>query len=286
MTNVHFLVKEGKWQVTNFPRRFFFCSFAFKTIKMLSQAKQKWIRSLELKKFRQEQGLFLAEGSKCCTDLLELLPCRFLAATKSWLEMHPGFRAVEVTEATQEEINKASLLKNPQEVLAVFEMPTNVLQSEHFSGTLSLALDNIQDPGNLGTILRIADWFGIRQVVCSIGTVDAFNPKTVQATMGAIGRIRIQYTDLAAFLSSVRLPIYGTFLKGEILYEANLQQEGIIVMGNEGNGISENIGKWVTNKLFIPDFPMGHSGSESLNVSVATAIVCSEFRRQAISKGG
>jgi RNA methyltransferase, TrmH family len=248
---------------------------------MLSQAKQKWIRSLELKKFRQEQGLFLAEGGKCCLDLMELLPCRFLAATETWLKAHPGIRAAEIVDATMEEIRKASLLKNPQEVLAIFEIPTYEPTLDLLQGNLSLALDNIQDPGNLGTILRIADWFGIRSVVCSIGTADAFNPKTVQATMGAIGRIRILYTDLAALLERVQLPIYGTFLEGEILYDADLQNEGIIVMGNEGNGISKAVESLVTNKLFIPDFPIGATGSESLNVSVATAIVCSEFRRRA-----
>jgi len=248
---------------------------------MLSQAKQKWIRSLEQKKFRQEQGLFLAEGSKCCTDLLGLLPCRFLAATTDWLKAHQNLRAAEIVDASQEEIRKASLLKNPQEVLAVFEIPSYELNTELLKGNLSLALDNIQDPGNLGTILRIADWFGIRHVLCSIGTVDAFNPKTVQATMGAIGRIRIHYTDLPEFLKTTQLPIYGTFLEGKILYEADLQMESIIVMGNEGNGISEVVGKLVTDKLFIPDYPVGQTGSESLNVSVATAIVCSEFRRRA-----
>lgn len=251
---------------------------------MLSQAKQKWIRSLEQKKNRQDQGLFLAEGSKCCTDLLKLLPCRFLAATSEWLENHKGVQAAELVEATQEEIRKASLLKNPQEVLAVFEIPTTELGPDRLRGNLSLALDNIQDPGNLGTILRIADWFGIRNVLCSIGTADAYNPKTVQATMGAIGRIHIQYTDLSEFLKSVNMPVYGTFLEGKTLYEADLKQEGIVVMGNEGNGISESVEKLVTDKLYIPDYPMGETGSESLNVSVATAIVCAEFRRRALQK--
>lgn len=270
--------------MTNFPRRFFFCSFACKFDKMLSQAKQKWIRSLEHKKFRQEQGLFLAEGNKCCTDLLELLPCSFLAATSTWLEAHPGLKVREIVEASHEEIRKASLLKNPQEVLAVFEIPIHAIKPEQLKGNLSLALDNIQDPGNLGTILRIADWFGIQHVLCSIGTVDAFNPKTVQATMGAIGRIQIQYVDLPGYLESVQVPIYGTFLNGTILYDAKLQAEGIIVMGNEGNGISEAVGDRITDKLFIPDYPVGKTGSESLNVSVATAIVCSEFRRRSLQQ--
>jgi len=251
---------------------------------MLSQAKQKWIRSLEQKKYRQEQGLFLAEGGKCCTDLLELLPCTFLAATSAWLEAHPFLKATEVVEASHEAIRKASLLKNPQEVLAVFEIPTHSFEPEQLKGNLSLGLDNIQDPGNLGTILRIADWFGIRHVLCSIGTVDAFNPKTVQATMGAIGRIQLQYVDLPRYLETVQVPIYGTFLNGEILYDANLQSEGIVVMGNEGNGISEAVANCITDKLFIPDYPIGKTGSESLNVSVATAIVCSEFRRRALQQ--
>ncbi|HET9572053.1 MAG TPA: RNA methyltransferase [Bacteroidales bacterium] len=249
---------------------------------MLSQAKQKWIRSLEQKKIRQEQGLFLAEGSKCCTDLLELLPCRFLAATPDWLEAHKNIHAAEIIDATPEEIRKASLLKNPQDVLAVFEIPRYELTPEQLKGQLTLTLDNVQDPGNLGTILRIADWFGIRNVLCSIGTADAFNPKTVQATMGAIGRIHLQYTDLTEFLKTVPLPIYGTFLDGQVLYDAELKMEGIIVMGNEGNGISNAVENLVTDRLFIPDFPMGQTGSESLNVSVATAIVCSEFRRRAL----
>jgi RNA methyltransferase, TrmH family len=249
---------------------------------MLSQAKQKWIHSLEQKKFRQESGLFLAEGGKCCTDLLALLPCRFLVATSNWLETHPDIRACEISEVTREEIRKASLLKNPQEVLSVFEIPKHELRAENLKGKLSLVLDNVQDPGNLGTILRIANWFGIQDVICSIGTVDAFNPKTVQATMGAIGRVRIHYRELEPFLKSVDLPIYGTFLEGDILYDLPLKNEGLLVMGNEGNGISEAIARQITQKLFIPDFPMGKTGSESLNVGVATAIVCAEFRRRTL----
>lgn len=240
---------------------------------------------MDMKKIRQEQGVFLAEGNKCCSDLLEILPCRFLAATSAWLNQHPEVRATEIVEATETEIRKASLLKNPQEVLAVFEIPSYRLNPDLMAGILSLALDNVQDPGNLGTIIRIADWFGIQNVVCSIGTVDAYNPKTVQATMGAIGRVHIHYTDLPSFLGTVNVPVYGTFLEGEILYQTDLENEGIIVMGNEGNGISKEVEGKVSNKLYIPDFPMGETGSESLNVSVATAIVCSEFRRRAMMKG-
>jgi RNA methyltransferase, TrmH family len=247
---------------------------------MLSLAKQKWIRSLEQKKNRMELGLFLAEGNKCCSDLLELLPCRFLAATEEWLAAHSQVKASEICVASQEDIRKASLQKSPQEVLAVFEIPQQELNPLQLNGKLSLALDAIQDPGNLGTILRIADWFGIEQVLCSIGTVDAFNPKTVQATMGAIGRVAIHYVRLEDFLPRLSLPVYGTFLEGAVLYDETLLNEGIIVMGNEGNGISETVAACVTHKLYIPDYPTGKTGSESLNVGVATAIVCSEFRRR------
>lgn len=247
---------------------------------MLSNAKIKWIRSLEQKKFRQEYGLFTGEGNKVCSDLLELLPCRFLAATQSWLEAHPNIQAGEIVQADKEELRKASLQKNPPDVLALFEIPVHELKPDQLKGKVSLVLDNIQDPGNLGTILRIADWFGMENVICSIGTADAFNPKTVQATMGAIGRVHIHYTELMPLLNAVKMPVYGTFLEGEVIYTASLGNEGLIVMGNEGNGISKEVAPLITHKLYIPDYPAGQTGSESLNVSVATAIVCSEFRRR------
>jgi RNA methyltransferase, TrmH family len=247
---------------------------------MLSQAKQKWIRSLEQKKNRAESGLFLAEGNKCCSDLLELLPCKYLAATSDWLNTKSAHSAQEIDVASKEEIRKASLQKNPQEVLAVFEIPKHQLRAEDLRGKLTLALDNVQDPGNVGTIIRLADWFGIHDVLCSIGTVDAFNPKTVQASMGAIGRVRIHYLDLHAFLVDIQLPVYGTFLEGEDLYDAPISNEGILIMGNEGKGISDSVKKHIQQKLYIPDFPVGKTGSESLNVGVATAIICAEFRRR------
>jgi TrmH family RNA methyltransferase len=147
---------------------------------------------------------------------------------------------------------------------------------------LCLALDNVQDPGNLGTIIRIADWFGIKNIFCSIGTADAYNPKTVQATMGAIGRVRVHYLDLPRYIASLngKAPIYGTFLDGENIYKKELRNKGIIIMGNEGNGISNECSALVNERLFIPNYPAGCETSESLNVSVATAIICSEFRRR------
>jgi len=247
---------------------------------MLSKATQKWIRSLEHKRFRQESGLFIAEGNKLTSDLLEILPCRLIAASTAWLARNNPVKAKEIISTDQETLNKISQLKNPQEVLGVFEIPDYKLRPEDLKGKLNLALDNIQDPGNLGTILRIADWFGIGCVICSKDTVDAFNPKTVQATMGAIGRVKLIYTDLESFIPQTGLSVFGTFLEGDIIYNCQLPKEAIVVMGNEGNGISRSIESLINKKLFIPDYPLGKTGSESLNVSVATAIICSEFRRR------
>ena len=151
------------------------------------------------------------------------------------------------------------------------------------------ALDDIQNPGNLGTIIRLADWFGIGDIVCSEATADCFNPKVVQATMGAILRVRIHYTDLAALLAqapALRLPVYGTFLEGENLYGAELSPAGIVVMGNEGRGVGADVARTVTRKLFIPPWPADRRGSESLNVAMATGIVCAEFRRRCGKAGG
>lgn len=247
---------------------------------MLSKAKIKWIHSLEMKKFRNEYGLFLAEGHKLVGDLLPLLSCRFLAATATWLARNPKPQADEIVEVSDEELRRASIQQHPQEVLAVFEIPQHQLDISALNQSLSLALDSIQDPGNLGTIIRIADWFGIENILCSKETVDAYNPKTIQASMGAIGRVKVHYCQLAELFAQVKVPIFGTFLEGDNIYRKDLPAEGIIVMGNEGKGVSREIADLVNEKLFIPNFPPERQGSESLNVSTATAIVCSEFRRR------
>jgi TrmH family RNA methyltransferase len=252
---------------------------------MLSKAKIKLIQSLEQKKKRKEERLFVAEGPKVVGDLLPFFPCRFLAATTAWFDEHPQVKAAETIEVTHEELRKASFLKAPQEVLAIFELPQPTLSADIATKELCLALDDIQDPGNLGTIIRIADWFGIKHLICSIGTVDAFNPKTVQASMGAVARVSVHYTDLHTYLAdlhtaSPETPIYGTFLEGNNIYKETLSTNGIIIMGNEGNGISPLTKKFVTHKLFIPNYPEGSLTSESLNVAIATAITCSEFRRR------
>lgn len=250
---------------------------------MLSKNKIKYVRSLELKKNRKEEKAFLAEGHKLVGDLLGQFPCRLLLATRKWLNAHTGpLHADETIEVTEEELARASLLKAPQEVLAVFGQPHYEYDAGVVKHSLCLALDDVQDPGNLGTIVRIADWFGIEHVFCSQGTADIYNPKTVQATMGALARVKVHYCDLPEFVKTLDgdVPVFGTFLDGENIYARRLSAHGLIVMGNEGKGISPEIAACVNSRLFIPNFPLGSKTSESLNVAVATAIVCSEFRRR------
>ena len=176
-----------------------------------------------------------------------------------------------------------SALKTPTPVLALIELPRYRLSAGTGTDDLALALDGVQDPGNLGTIVRLADWFGIRDIVCSENTADCFGPKAVQATMGAIARVRVHYTALESFLTRAAergTPVYGTFLEGEDIYRAGLSAGGIVVMGSEGNGISSGTARCVTRRLFIPPYPGAAPTSESLNVAMATAVVAAEFRRR------
>ena len=250
---------------------------------MLSKSKIKWIHSLELKKNRDEQNLFVAEGIKLVLDLLPHLKCPFLAVC------HPDFdfnlysgQVSEAEQVTQDEYKKITFQKTPQGVLAVFEKLTDTWNEAEICNSLSLALDDVQDPGNLGTIIRLADWFGIRHVFCSLHSADAYSPKTVQATMGAIAGVNVHYVDLPPFLRQMKgkIPVYGTFMDGANIYEKTLENNAIIVMGNEGNGISAAAEALVTEKLLIPSFSATTVLSESLNVSTATAITLSEFRRR------
>ncbi len=248
---------------------------------MLSKAKIKYIRSLEVKKFRNEYQTFVAEGNKLVAELINQFECELLVAKTSWLATQGNIQTDELLMDDEGEgIKKASFLKTPQDVLAVFKQPIYSLADINTDEGLVLALDGIQDPGNLGTIIRIADWFGIRHIVCSTDTTDAFSPKTVQATMGALARVQIHYTDLSSYLGEQKTAIFGSFLDGEDIYTKHLPQSGIIVMGNEGNGIRNSVEETITDRLFIPPFPAEQETSESLNVAVATAIICSEFRRQ------
>lgn len=252
---------------------------------MLSKNKIKYIHSLEQKKVRKEEGVFLAEGPKLVGDLLGHFRCRFLAATPAWLGEHPFVASDEVVSVDAEDLKRASLLKTPQQVLAVFEQPDYELHKDVAANSLCLALDDIQDPGNLGTIVRLADWFGIEHIICSQNTVDVYNPKTVQATMGGIARVKVHYTSLPDFIRSLGdVPVFGTFLDGKNMYEQPLSANGLIVMGNEGNGIGKEVEALINRKLYIPNYPQGQETSESLNVAIATAVVCAEFRRQAAWK--
>ena len=241
---------------------------------MLSKNQLKQHRQLEIKKYRQREGVFVAEGPKVVGDLLTMgFKARIIYATEAWISA-TGF--TDVQEVNEAELCKLSFLQHPQQVVAEFFMKTPVVPSELSSG-LFLALDGVQDPGNLGTIIRIADWFGINTIFCSEDTADAWNPKVVQATMGSIARVNIIYLSLSELITSTPLPVYGTLLDGHNIYNESLSKDGIIVMGNEGNGISPQIRQLITHKLLIPPY---HEGPESLNVAIATAITCSEFRRR------
>ena len=246
---------------------------------MLSKAKIKFIRSLSQKKERYEQGLFIAEGNKLVSDTLMSFKCRLLVATTQWLSQHNTTQCQEVIEATHEEIEKASLMQSPQDVIAVYEMPDNKVYHSTLQDKLVLALDCVQDPGNLGTIVRIADWYGIDTILCSEGCADIYNPKTIQATMGALARVKVVYVNLRETLETINKPIYGTFLDGENIYKTSISNDAVIVMGNEGNGISKEIESIVTHKILLPPYPANSETVESLNVAVATAITCAEFRR-------
>ena len=248
----------------------------------ISKSQVKLVKSLQLKKFRDELGLFVAEGDKCVSELAKSFELQMLI--------------VEGENASRSDIEQMSGLKTPQGVIGVFRKPqmSNV-QCE--ISNLTLALDGIQDPGNLGTIIRTCDWFGVHDIFCSHDTADCFNPKVVQATMGALARVHIHYVDLPEWLKSQittaqPIDIYGTWLDGKNMYDvltakrSNSEavsplaaQRSIIVMGNEGNGISAPVRELITHPILIPSYPKNAETSESLNVSIATAIVLAEFRR-------
>lgn len=250
--------------------------------KMLSKAKIKYIRSLEQKKNRKAEGVFVAEGPKVVGDLLEAMNARLIVATGQWLSANEASLQgeCECIEVSENDLRKVSFLQHPQQVLALF--PQQNRQTALSAHQLSLALDGVQDPGNLGTIIRIADWFGINRIYCSNDTADVYNPKVVQATMGSLARVDIMYTDLRELTSSLPAdyPVYGTLLDGDSIYKQQLTDYGLIIMGNEGNGISPELRPKINHKLLIPNFPEGRKAADSLNVAIATAITCAEFRRR------
>lgn len=250
---------------------------------MISKNRMKWVRSLELKKNRKEEELFVAEGPKTVGDMMAAFHCQYVAATKEWLyDNEHRLVGVDYDELTDDELRKLSFMEHPQQVLALFGIPKYGFTPEVPSKELCLALDQVQNPGNLGTIIRIADWFGIEHLICSQGSADAYNPKTVQAAMGSLARVKVHQLDLSQYLESIHtdIPIFGTFLDGDNIYETKLDTKGVIVMGNEGNGISDPVARHVTKKLYIPNYNLDADKADSLNVAVATAVTCAEFRRR------
>lgn len=248
---------------------------------MISKATIKKIHALDMRKFRKNERLFVAEGPKLVDELCATMKPAYIAALPEWISANAHIVAgTEHDCVTPDELQRASLQKNPQQVIALFPIPGHRLCSEELKNELSIMLDGVQDPGNLGTIARIADWFGIRNIICSPDTADIYNPKAVQATMGALARVRFHYTDLTQLLSEYDGAVYGTFLDGENIYGQELSANGIIVMGNEGKGISTSVGKMINRRLYIPNYPAGTQTTESLNVAIATSIVCAEFRRR------
>lgn len=240
---------------------------------MVSKNQIKLITGLHQKKQRFANQLFFAEGVKVIQELLESnFELEHLYTTLNDFEnVHPSKRTL----INEQELKKISALATPNSCLALFKIPA---ENKIIDSGLIIALDDIRDPGNLGTILRLCDWFGIKQIICSKETVDIYNPKVVQATMGSIARVNVNYIDLRTFITQTKLPVFGTFMDGDTIYQSSLPQNGIIIMGNEANGISAEIEKMVTSRLSIPRFGELQK-TESLNVATATAIILSEFKR-------
>ena len=240
---------------------------------MVSKNQIKLITSLQQKKFRQTHKLFIAEGVKVIQELLQSnFVLEHLFVTEAIFEAIDESKKTRISDT---DLRKISCLSTPNNCLALFEITD---QKPREDRGLVVALDDIRDPGNLGTIIRLCDWFGVEQIVCSEQTVDVYNPKVVQATMGSISRVSVSYIDLEKYLKRANITIFGTFMDGKNVYKENLPQEGILILGNEANGISGKLEKLVTNKLAIPRFG-NLQQTESLNVATATAIFLSEFKR-------
>lgn len=255
---------------------------------MLSKNQISFINSLKQKKYREEHQLFIAEGAKIVPELLDSdIEVKQIYAISEFFRNNKIASDIERFEIKENELERISALTKANEVLAVCRIPDYMLETDSLKEKLTLVLDDIKDPGNLGTIIRIADWFGIENIICSSETADAFNPKVVQATMGSIARIKIHYTNLPEFLkvqsSRFKVPVYGALLEGKNIYNEKLSAHGLIVIGNESRGISEEVQKLITDKISIPSFSHFKSAAgeaESLNAAIAAAIICSEFRRR------
>ena len=252
----------------------------------INNAIVKTVRQLSAKKGRDEHGLFVAEGTKCVRDTWDAFDCQWLICTRAWHDrlanasMHP-----KIVIATARHMAQMSQFSTPSDVIAVYHTPQYSIDENEINSKLNIVLDNIQDPGNLGTIIRLADWFGVKNIFCNPTTVDVYNHKVVQATMGAISRVKVHYVDLEQLLTQFsHLPVYGTVLNGDNIYKTELTDKGFVVFGNEGRGISDKVAKLLTHRLLIPAAPHSGDTSESLNVGVAAAITISEFKRATLAK--
>jgi len=245
---------------------------------MLSKSTISLLKSLQQKKFRIEHGLFLVEGNKSVTEFAnspyQIEAIYHTTAIDPKLLKLSG--KINFSEISLNDLEKISSLKSPQEVIALVKIPAlPILNAAALKGKFAIALDGIQDPGNMGTIIRTADWFGIQHIICSADTVDVYNPKVVQATMGSLAHISIYYVELTEFLESINIPLFGALLDGSNIYKTDFGTEGLIIMGNEGNGLRPEIVKLVQKAVTIPR----GGNAESLNVGIATAIFCSEIKR-------
>jgi len=242
---------------------------------MITKHQIKLIKSLGQKKNRQQLGLFTVEGIKGINEFLNSdFELENLFTSKLIFDVPNNL----LTEISEIELKKITSLKNPNTALAIFKIPEAIAPKEE---GLIIALDDVRDPGNLGTIIRLCDWYGVNNLICSTSTVDCYNSKVVQATMGSLTRVNVVYLDLKDYLESNKLDAFGTFMDGENIYSTNLPSKGVVILGNEANGISEIIRSKVSRKLTIPQFGNNQS-TESLNVANATAIILSEFRRRTI----
>jgi len=245
---------------------------------MLSKSQISFIKSLHQKKYRKENGIFIIEGIKSIVEFLKSdYQLHSIYYTPKILATLPKVSAnINLFEVTETELQKISTLQTPQSILALVHIPVlKEINVTLLQNQFTLVLDDVQDPGNFGTIIRTADWFGIKNIICSENTVEAYNPKTVQSTMGSLCRVNISYTNLIAFLSEAKMPIYGALLNGENIYQNKWGSEGLILLGNEGHGISKQLLEKITVPITIPRF----GEAESLNVAVSAAIFCSEISR-------
>lgn len=248
---------------------------------MLSKSQIRFISALKQKKFRKEYGAFVVEGAKSVREFIDsgYAVQSIFCTPETFTKMGKIPQNIESFEISTNELKKISNLTTPQGVLALVSIP-EVQETEKAAEGFTLVLDDVQDPGNLGTIIRTADWFGMKNIICSFGSVDAYNPKTVQASMGSLSRMQIIYRNLADIFSSSKQPVFGAMLDGQSIYDVDFGKSGYILLGNEGNGISEQIQQFITKPVTIPR----GGAAESLNVAVSAALFCSEVFRQRSSK--